>query len=112
MGWGLDVTAFAINEQGEADLALMLSDRAVIIDSKIFKSPLAALEQIRTKNYRSTFDQTGLPVEGLGITIDPRTRQVAKWQVAYLGWSDPESGARLSSTNSDPRLSLGGLSSC
>ena len=108
----LDVTAFAINEQGEADLALMLSDRAVIIDFNIFKSPLAALEQIRTKNYRSTFDQTGLPVEGLGFTIDPRTRQVTKWQVAYLGWSDPESGVALPSTNSDPRMSLGALSSC
>ncbi len=112
---GMDVTAFAINEQGEADLAVRLPDRAVIIDFKIRRSPLVALHQIRERNYRSTFDRTGLPVESLGLTINPQQRQVTQWQVAPLGtsdqvsgtWHDPTVGDSLSPTNPGPKRSSG-----
>ncbi len=78
---GVQVESEVLTSQGRIDLVVMFPDKIWIMEFKCNQSAEAGLRQIHEKGYADRYKGLGRKVLLLGIGFDPRTRQVAGWQV-------------------------------
>ncbi|WP_100550812.1 ATP-binding protein [Caedibacter taeniospiralis] len=75
---GYEVVAEDVTNQGKIDLTLIMSDKVLIIEFKLKKhgDAKAAIEQIKEKNYAQKYRNSNKPIYLVGISFDPKERNV------------------------------------
>ena len=70
---------------GRIDMALMTRSRIYIIELKLNRDAMSALDQITLKDYASRFALSGLPVTKVGINFDSKTKNISDWVTLKRG---------------------------
>ena len=73
---GLEVAAEDVQSQGRADLVVKYRKAIYVFELKRDETAAAALDQIKTKGYAEPYRASGLPVWGIGLNFDSKTRQL------------------------------------
>jgi hypothetical protein len=81
---GAYVQSEVLTSRGRIGLVVQFSDKIWVMEFKCSQSAEAGLRQIHDKGYADAYRGLGKKLLVMGIGFDPKTRQVAGWQMETL----------------------------
>lgn len=83
--FGLRVNSEVCTSDGRTDCVVETEDRVYVLEFKLDKSPEAALEQIRKKQYYQAWWERGKPVVGVGVNFSSQSHNIEAWATELVG---------------------------
>lgn len=81
---GIETEAEVVTNDGRIDTVVMMDDHIFLFEFKLNGSAMAALAQIKEKEYFQKYWLTGKPITCVGANFDTTKRTVSEWESAEI----------------------------